>query len=1018
MKNTEFRQRMLALICLLMIGVGTAWSQMNVKGKVISPSGEAIIGANVLEKGTSNGVITDLDGNFSLKVENGAILVFSYIGYTPQELKAKASMEVVLEEDTELLDEVVVVGYGVQKKSSVTGSISKVDEKELSNRTITSAAQALSGKTSGVQILSTSSAPGETPVVRVRGFSSNYSSDPLYIVDGLKMSSIANIDANDIESMEVLKDAASAAIYGAEAGNGVVLITTKKAQVGKAKISYDFQYSIQSLCRMPEVLNAKEYINYYKEGGFITDEKLSNYYDGVTDTNWADIAFENSLMSKHTLSFEQASEKSSILVSLNYLNNNGIVVGDKDTFKRYNLTFNAEMKPKSWLTLGVNSNIAYYKHKSISANNGGVGGGIMTSVLELDPLTPVYYDNNNLPDFITNMVDGGYNLLQASNGNYYGISQFYQSAQINPLELRDINTSERSGKNIRANLYANLQPIKGLTITSRLGVNFLDSYSRTYSKEYYCSAWAENSNPTVSQSSPQTEYWQWENFANYTKKLGQHTLGVMIGTSYSEQIAKTLTTSINDILKDEDSYAWIDFASGNATKTVGGIELTTRKFSYFGRLNYDFDNRYIAELSLRADAADSSVLPEAQRWGYFPAASLGWVVSNEKFFSLIDLVSYMKIRGSWGQNGSIANLSNYTYATSITSNAKYPFGDGSYSTGSYPTALGNNKLKWETSEQLDFGVDMRFFKDRLSLSLDYYIKKTKDLLVYGSTPSLTAGNTPSPINAGNVENKGLEVDLSWKDNIKDFSYSVSANISTLKNKVTYLDPTIHRLSGTSGPLVGTGVGTYFEVGYPVWYMRGYHVEGIDPVTGNPVFKDLNHDNAIDANDVDMIGSGIPDINYGVTVNLAYKGFDLVIFGSGAAGNDIWYSATYNNVTGANTLKYFYDNRWTTSNVNAKCARPLCNDTDKYYASDAYVFDGSYFKIKQIQLGYTIPKMLTKKWGFENIRAYISLDDFFTFTSYPGLDPEAASLSSSNGIGMDTGYYPQSKKVVFGFNVTF
>ena len=287
-----------------------------------------------------------------------------------------------------------------------------------------------------------------------------------------------------------------------------------------------------------------------------------------------------------------------------------------------------------------------------------------------------------------------------------------------------------------------------------------------------------------------------------------------------------------------------------------------------------------------------------------------------------------------------------------------------------------------------------------------------------STPSLSAGNTPSPINAGNIENRGIEVDLSWRSHIGDLQYSISGNFSTLHNEVTYLDPTIERISGSRGPIGEGGQGIYFEKGYPAWYMRGYHVIGVDPETGNAIFDDVNNDNAIDANDLQMIGSGIPTFNYGLTINLAYKGFDFVLFGSGAAGNDIWYACTYNNVTGANTLKYFYDNRWTPSNRNASIARPGTNEVNKYYSSDAYVFDGSYFKIKQIQLGYTIPENLTRRAHISKIRAYVSLDDFFTFTNYPGLDPESASISSMNGIGVDTGNYPQSRKVVFGINVTF
>lgn len=1019
MKARFFKQKLLWMLTFILLSTANSYAQdLNVKGRVVDETGMGIIGAAVQLKGSANGVVTDIDGNFAITVPEGSVLVFSYVSYVTQELKAAPQMTVVMKENVELLEEVVVVGYGVQKKSNVTGAISKVEESDLSNRTVTSAVNALGGKTSGLQLLSASAAPGASPVIRVRGYSSNYSSEPLYIVDGLKVNSINNIDPDEIESMEVLKDAASAAIYGSEAGNGVVLISTKKAQEGKTSISYDFQFASQSVNRIPKVLNAQEYIQFYREGGFITDEKINVLYDGKTDTNWGDVAFENGSMMKHSVALKHGTQKSNLMISLNYLNNNGIAAGNKDSFQRYNLNMNAELKPSKWLTFGVNSTVSYSKMKSVNANNGGIGGGIMTAVLELDPLTPIFYDTANLPAFINDLLKEGRHLLTDETGKYYGISQFYQSGQINPLELIAIHDSNNTSKSIRANVYANFMPINGLTVTSRFGFNFNDMYSHSYSRAYYCHNWAESAKPTITQSSPQTNYWQWENFANYLKSIGKHNLNVMAGISFSENTNQSLSSSIDQILRDQDSYAWIDFATGNATKTIRGIENTTRKFSYFGRLNYDYDNRYIAEFSLRADAADLSILPKAERWGYFPAGSLGWIISNESFFPKNNTITYLKLRGSWGQNGSIANLSNYTYASAIVSNAKYPFGTGTYQSGSYPSSLGNPHLKWETSEQTDFGIDARFFDSRLSLSVDYYLKKTKDLIINGSTPSLTAGNSPSPINAGNVENKGFEFDFSWKDRINQLSYGISANLSTLKNKVTYLDPTIERLSGSRGPIGADGAGSFFEVGYPVWYLRGFHVESIDSKTGNPQFEDLNTDGVIDANDVKMIGSGIPDVNYGITLNMAYKGFDLILFGSGAIGNDIWYAATFNNVTGANTLKYFYDDRWTPTNTNATIARPLCNEVNKYYASDAYLFDGSYFKIKQIQVGYTFPKKVTGNLHIQNVRAYVSLDDFFTFTSYPGLDPEAASLNTSNGIGIDTGNYPQSKKLVFGLNVTF
>ncbi len=1021
LKRTGLKRLALATLVLMLCVPILAQNPVKVAGKVVDNLGEAMIGVSILEKGTSNGVVTDIDGNYSLSVNQGATLVFSYVGYISQELQVTGgTLNVTLKEDVETLEEVVVVGYGIQKKSNVTGAISKVGAEEMQNRTITSAQDALGGKTSGVQLISTSGAPGDVATIRFRGYSSNYSSDPLYIVDGLKVSDISNIDANDIESIEVLKDAASAAIYGSEAGNGVILVTTKRAKKGKTTVSYDFQYALTTL-KKADTMNAQEYIQYWKEAGNLTDNMLSSSYDGFTDNNWQESATETGAMQKHSLSLQSASDKGQVFLSLNYLKNDGFMKGDIDSHQRYNITINAEMKLKPWLTVGTNSRFSYNKitTKPYFALDGFATGPIV-SMLLLDPLTPTVYDSNSLPASVAAAVAEGLPYPQDANGNYYGSSQFISSTSTqNPLFYQRYTNYLNERTYINSMLYANIAPFDGFVFTSRLGVNFYHNYSNQYSKAYYVNAQQRADQPSVSSSSPSTLYYQWENFANYTKNINGHTLGAMIGMSYSETKSNTLSGSADNIIKWQDNYGYLDFATSDAKYTVSGQRVRTAKLSYFGRLNYNYKDRYMAEFTMRADAADLSVLSNDQRWGYFPAVSVGWNITNEEFFPQTDVLSYAKLRVSWGQNGSISNLGNYMYLSAISSDVSYPFGtDGTFATGSYPSSVGNNGLKWETSEQLDFGVDLRFLNNRLSLTADYYIKKTKDLLVTGVKPSLTAGTNASPINAGNIKNQGLDLDLTWRDSHGDFSYSINANIATLKNKVTFLDDTILRIAGSNAS--GGNAFTYFEEGYPIWYMRGYQVDHIDE-NGNAVLRDLDGVEGITGNDVTQIGSGIPNFTYGVTLNMAYKGFDLTIFGSGSQGNDIFYNLNALNDGMVNKLGYFYDNRWTPENTSAKFASPAYqNGTQKreYSLSDAYIFDGSYFKIKQIQLGYTFPKPWMKAIGLENIRAYVSLDDFFTITSYPGLDPETASRSVTTGIGIDSGSYPSSKKVVFGFNLTF
>lgn len=1007
--------RLMSLVVVLLLCVATQAQPGRISGTVVDSQGEPIIGASIVEKGSSNGVVSDLDGRFQLNVKAGTTIVISYIGYTTQEKPAAAHMKIVLQEDNAVLDEVVVVGYGVQKKSALTGAISKVESKDLENRTVLSAEQALAGKTSGVQLVSTSGAPGSTSSVRIRGYSSNYSSDPLYIVDGMKVPDMNSIDPNDIASVEVLKDAASAAIYGAEAGNGVVLITTKKAQRGTGKITYDFQFSTQSLARLPKILNTQEYLQYQREANVLTDEMIDTYYDGTTDTDWADVAFEKSTMMKHSLAFQQANDRNSIYVSLNMQTNDGIVAGDHDKSKRFGVDIAAESQIKPWIKVGLNANGLYAIVDGIRSTNSQ--GGVVSSMLKMDPTVKPVYTADNLPSWMADDVAAGQPVLMTPDGDYYGYSYFFRGTETNPLLLRDFYSSYTRRSFIRAMGYVNITPFKGFVFTSRVGANLFNNYSRTWQRAYYVGPSARQDTPSVSTSSPFYTQLLFENFANYTNQFGKHALGVMAGMSYSDNRVNLLSGDVNNLNRDAANFAYIDFKTADATRNVSGSETNTRKLSYFGRLNYNYAERYYAELTIRADAADLSYLSKKTRWGYFPAASFGWVPSNEKWFPKNSAISFMKIRGSWGQNGSLSSLGSYAYASAIEMGNPYAMNNTAATNGAAPSALGNDNLKWETSEQLDFGIDLRFLRDRLTLTADYYVKKTKDLIISGVTPSYTAGNTPSPLNAGNVENKGFELDLSWRDHIGDFTYGISGNLATLKNKVTYLDPSIMRIDGVEiNRITGT---TAFEVGYPIWYFRGFKFDHIDEATGEPVVKDLNGDGIINSDDRTMVGSGIPDMTYGVTLNLGYKNFDLVVFGTGTIGNDIF--ANYNKLdtTGANRLKIYYDDRWTPTHTNASVPKAGATGEAYYLNSDANIFDGSYFKIKQIQLGYTLPKSLLRKTHFlENVRVYCSLDDFFLFTSYPGMDPETASGNSTTSNGIDSGQYPLSKKLTFGLNVTF
>lgn len=1019
--NAVKRLAMSALFLLAGMPFLLAQNQIKVSGKVTDDLKESMIGVSVFEKGTTNGVITDLDGNYMLSVKEGAVIVYSYIGYVTQEKKAVPGvMNVTLKEDTKTLDEVVVVGYGVQKKSSVTGAISQVKTEDMQNRTISNAPAALQGKTAGVQVIQTSAAPGSSPTVRVRGYSSNVSSNPLYVVDGVRLSDISGIDPNDIASMEVLKDAASAAIYGAEAGNGVVLITTKKGKSGQGKITYDFQFSSQSLARVPKMLSAEQYIDYMVEANTFTEDYLLQNWDGVTNTAWTDVAFENSRMQKHNIAFTNGSDRGNYYLSLTYLDDNGIVKGNADTYKRLTATINSEYEIKPWLKVGTTNQIEKYNVRSVSTNN--EYGSLLTSILQLDPLTPDTYTYENLPTHMLTALNSGKHLLQDDNGNYYAVSKFFAGEQYHPMIMRDNNIGKNSGFNVNGSVYADFKPFKGFTFTSRFGYRLSGTRSSTTDLPFYGNATQSRDYVGQSNISSTTIYYQWENFANYMKTFGQHTVTAMVGMSYQEStydyVNGSLSPNEEDALKKNDPlFYYLNYASASAIKGVGGEKTRSAKLSYFGRVGYEFAGRYLLQASLRADAADLSLLPATNRWGYFPAVSVGWTVSEEKFFApLKDHVSSLKLRASWGQNGSLAALSGYAYSTDMALGGLYPFVMGnSYITSAAPSTMGNDELKWETSEQINVGIDARFLNDRLTFSMDYFDKKTKDLLVSGTTPSLIIGGSTSPMNAGNVSNKGWEFELGWRDRIGSFNYGVRANLATLKNKVTYIDPSITRLSGVN---FHTSTITYFEEGYPVYYFRGYKFKGVDPATGDPTFYDLDESGDLNDGDLAYIGDAIPDFTYGITLTAGWKGFDLTVFGTGSQGNDIFNCISRPDFAASNKMKeVFYDNRWTASNPNGSVPRAGATNMDKYQISDALVYDGSFFKIKQIQLGYTFPKNWMKKLCVGNLRIYGSLDDFFTFTKYPGFDPEAAANSTS-GMGIDKGSYPCSKKVVLGFNIEF
>ena len=1011
--------RGLFLGVLLTVSATNGFAQnVTVKGKVTDSSGAPVIGATVmLSSNQTVGTQTDLDGNYAISVPSNASLIYSCVGYATQTVAVggRTVIDIVFAEDTEFLEETVVIGYGVQKKSDVTGAIASVKETDLENRTTTDVAQAMQGKAAGVQIVNSSGAPGAASSIQIRGYSSNSKTSPLMIVDGLKVNDISYLDPEAIASIEILKDAASAAIYGVEAGNGVVLVTTKSGQKGTGRVFYNFQHSIQNVAHLPEMMNAKEYMAYTVLAGAATQDGFG--YDGKTDTKWTDYMLETGHQERHTVGVEGGNDRAKFYTSLSYTDNNGIVVGDKDIFKRLVGQINAEYKVKDWLTVGVNTTIDRSVRRAVSESS-SISESVMGAMFLHDPTTPYIYDDNAIPARVQAMIND--RIPRDPDGHVYGISAFNETSYMwHPQAILDRQDTETQSFRVRGTAYANFSPIRGLVFTSRFGYQGGYSHTNTYNHEVYISS-KTNQAMSISGSTNDRLYYQWENFANYNKSFGKHDFTVMAGMSYQQTNTDNLRATAYVLSSDDPNFRYLDNAVNNANMSVGGQPEVRANMSYFGRLGWSYANKYFVQANFRADAYDSSKLDKNHRWGYFPSVSAGWTVSNEPFMQGIKSalnLSFLKLRASWGVNGNVNALGAYQYASSLETNKNYGYNlNGTFLVGVRPSkVLPNPNIRWETSRQVDVGMDLRMLNERLTFSVDWYNKNTHDLLTSTTAPANTGAETVY-VNAGLVNNHGTEFELGWKDTIGDFNYGISGNLSTVHNKV---------VEGTSkdrvpGQKIWSSYDvTYFEEGYPLWYLRTFVVDHIDPATGAAVYKDFNNDGAITPDDRDFAGSGIPDFTYGLTLNLGWKGFDLLVLGAGSQGAELLYAVTRADALQQNTLKIFYTDAWqNASSTGYKYPRP--DSSDKFYrCSNLRVYDASFFKIKQIQLGYTLPRKLVKKLAMSSLRAYVSLDDWFTFTKYPGLDPETSHVgSAASGLGIDYGSYPISKKLVFGVNVSF
>lgn len=1015
-----------------------------INGKITDDKGEPLSGVSIMEKGTTNGAVTKDDGLFVMNVSSAdAVLVVSYIGYSTQEVKldGRNSLTISLVPVNRSISEVVVVGYGQQKKGFVTGAISSVKAEQLSTVSATRIDQALQGRSPGVLVLPTSGQPGAGLNIRIRGAGSNRNSNPLYIIDGVRAGGIEYIDPSEIASIEILKDAASAAIYGAEGANGVIIITTKTGKRNTSEVTYSGQYTNQSVKEdFIKMMNAQQYQQYLTAagtGGAPTPADVAGIGNG---TNWLNEVIDNAPQQHHSLQFSGGSDRSTYLISGSIFTQEGVVGGDKSRFNRYTVRFNGDHKVKPWLTIGNRLSYSHHKRRAISDN--GEFGSILASALVMDPITPVVY-TGALPAHVQAALVGvtpdgtpiSRLLRRDPQGRLYGISNFLRGEYGNPIARIELAKGENVQNKIVGNVFAEITPIKNLVFTSRFGIDAAFQTGHGWTPTFWYSSESLNTIATGSDYNNNWYTWQFENFATYRRMFGNHSFTLLAGVSAIKTHEYHIGGSYSGLFKEDDRFSYADDVP-DALDRIGSTALDYTLASFFGRLSYTYKDRYILNGSLRRDG--SSKLAPDNQWNLYPAVSGAWIISSENFFGeskISSFINYAKLRGSWGQNGNVSSIGIGEWKNAIAATFPYPDANGDLVVGAAPSRLANPALTWETSEQFDIGLDLAFFNNRLNFTVDYYKKKTIDLLTDGNAP-MFVGNTLRTKNAGNVENKGWEFDISYINKPASrsaLSYEIGVNFSTLKNTVTFLDPNSPILYGAG---VGTGwSATAMQVGFPLWYFNGYQTAGIfqtqqevtdylaktgitgyNPKPGEPIVVDVNGDKVISAGDMTMIGNPHPKFMFGARANLAYKGFDFLVFVQGQTGNDILMGFNRTDRGTANKPEFFFTDRWTGPGSTNSWFAP--NTQNPYiYNGDLMIFKGNYARIRQLQLGYSLSPDLLNRIKITKARIYVSLDDFFTFTNYPGVDPEGGS-NGQNSIGIDRGGYPIPRKAILGVTLSF
>ncbi|MCW3108980.1 MAG: SusC/RagA family TonB-linked outer membrane protein [Segetibacter sp.] len=1046
------------LILLLFSTLNLFAQQTAVKGKVVDEKGQPLTGVTVQVKGKGGGTSTDANGNFTISAAPNAVIKLSSVGYTEQEIRVnnQASLNIKMASASQALGEVVVVGYGTQRKSDLTGAISSVSAKDLEKATPINATEALQGRASGVQVVSNSGAPGSEGTIRIRGIGTVNNNDPIYVVDGMFVSSINYLSPSDIARIEVLKDASATAIYGSRGANGVILISTHRGVSGKPVIVFNSNVGTSKATNLTKTLSREQDFDYRKtayyngyirtvpnadpniDPGTSTDPYFTNFkpvkaaYDLGSSTDWAKELLKSSVIQSYDLAMRGGAQNVRYAASAGYFDQSGII--ENSSYKRYTFRLNTDFTVNKRLVVGENFGLTYSKTVGFSQFDGPLG--IIANILLADPYTPVLKQSTNpsAPNYIDPLdPDFKYN-------KYSGM--YVESSGENPAGVVSRNNYSTGLMKLVGNVYGELQLMKALKFRSSIGYDYSTVNQSDFTPRYFISATRQSAVSNVFDNRSNGLGLVWENTLNYNTTFnGIHNITGLLG--YTEELYKAsfLNASRQNTPNNDPSLQVISAATGTITLTGNKTQNSLR--SYFGRLNYSYSDRYLLTASIRRDG--SSKFGPGNKWGTFPSASAGWRISNEPFFKTLNasFVNTVKLRAGWGRigNQSLPGGTNNPYLSLVqgTDDYRYEFGD-QVANGNYFVSLGTPGITWETSEQTNIGLDLAFLKSRLNVSADYFVKDTKDMLLQVQLPSYSGFPSIPFTNAGQIKNKGIELVVSYDGKAGNFSYGVSANASKFTNRAISLGAG-NRPINANDPYLANEIINRTEVGRSIGEFYGWVTDGIFQTTkevqdynkngqliqpkalpGDFRFKDIDGNGVINANDKTWIGNPLPKLIYGFNLNMGYKSFDLSALFQGSYGNNLFnsnktYLARLDGVRTASLAAY--EAAWRgpgTSNTQPIISR--ANANDNFRISDWWVEDGSYMRLKNLQLGFTLPAAWATKMNIAKSRLWIGGTDLFTITKYSGNDPEAGLSASPIMAGRDFSAYPKMKRYSIGLNVTF